>query len=97
VQICTFGHAGDGNLHPTIVMPRGDTDAAERGMQAFEGILDVALSLGGTITGEHGVGNLKRHALVRELDDVAMDLHARIKQAWDPEGILNPGKALPRW
>ena len=97
VQICTFGHAGDGNLHPTIVLPRGDADAAERGMQAFEGILDVALALGGTITGEHGIGNLKRHALVRELDDVAIDLHTRIKNAWDPEGILNPGKALPRW
>ena len=66
-------------------------------MRAFEGILDVALSLGGTITGEHGVGNLKRHALTHELDDVAVDLHARIKHAWDPEGILNPGKALPRW
>ena len=97
VQICTFGHAGDGNLHPTIIMPRGDADAAARGMQAFEGILEVALSLGGTVTGEHGIGNLKRQALHRELDAVAIDLHARIKQAWDPAGILNPGKALPRW
>jgi glycolate oxidase len=97
VQICTFGHAGDGNLHPTIVTPRGDADAAARGLSAFDGILDVALDLGGTVTGEHGVGNLKRHALYRELDDVAIDLHTRIKQAWDPEGILNPGKALPRW
>ena len=97
VKICTFGHAGDGNLHPTIVLPRGDADAAARGMSAFEGILDVALAVGGTVTGEHGVGNLKQHALARELDDVAFGLHQRIKDAWDPEGILNPGKALPRW
>jgi glycolate oxidase len=97
VRICTFGHAGDGNLHPTIVTPRGDAEAAARGMAAFDEILDLALALGGTVTGEHGVGNLKRRALGRELDPVAIDLHARIKQAWDPEGILNPGKAVPRW
>lgn len=97
VQICTFGHAGDGNLHPTIVTPRGDHEAAARALLAFEDILDLALALGGTVTGEHGVGNLKRRALAEELDDVAKDLHTRIKAAWDPEGILNPGKALPRW
>ena len=97
VRICTFGHAGDGNLHPTIVTPRGDHDAAVRAMLAFEDILDLALSLGGTVTGEHGVGNLKRRALTSELDDVAQGLHRRVKEAWDPQGILNPGKALPRW
>lgn len=97
VLIGTFGHAGDGNLHPTIVVPRGDEAASERAMVAFDEILDVALDLGGTITGEHGVGTLKRRHLARELDDVAIDLHSRIKQAWDPQGILNPGKALPRW
>lgn len=97
VLIGTFGHAGDGNLHPTIVVPRGDEAAAVRAMQAFHDILDVALQCGGTITGEHGVGTLKREALTRELDPVSIDLHTRIKQAWDPEGILNPGKALPRW
>jgi glycolate oxidase len=97
VVIGTFGHAGDGNLHPTIVTPRGDHDAAARALLAFDDIMTVALDLGGTITGEHGVGTLKREALVRELDPVAIDLHTRIKQAWDPAGILNPGKALPRW
>ena len=97
VRICTFGHAGDGNLHPTIVTPRGDQDAAARALLAFDDILEVSLSLGGTVTGEHGIGNLKARALARELEPPAIDLHARIKHAWDPEGILNPGKALPRW
>lgn len=97
VMIATFGHAGDGNLHPTIVIPRGDEAAALRAMTAFDEILDVALACGGTITGEHGVGTLKRSFLAQELDSVAIDLHSRIKAAWDPENILNPGKALPRW
>ena len=97
VQILTFGHAGDGNLHPTIVTPRGDAGAAARALVAFDAILDLSLALGGTITGEHGVGALKNDALTRELDSVAVALHARVKQAWDPAGILNPGKALPRW
>jgi glycolate oxidase len=97
VRICTFGHAGDGNLHPTLVTPRGDVDAAAGALVAFDEIMDVALALGGTITGEHGVGSLKQHALARELDPAAAGLHERIKAAWDPAGILNPGKALPRW
>lgn len=97
VLIGTFGHAGDGNLHPTIVTPRGDADAAARGLAAFDDILDVALRLGGTVTGEHGVGMLKRRALREELDEPARDLHARLKDAFDPRGILNPGKSLPRW
>lgn len=97
VTICTFGHAGDGNLHPTIITERGDEAAAARALLAFDDILGVALACGGTITGEHGVGNLKQHALAEELDDVAASLHSRIKQAWDPENILNPGKSLPRW
>lgn len=97
VLIGTFGHAGDGNLHPTIVIPRGDRDAAVRAMAAFEDMLEVALDLGGTVTGEHGVGLLKRRSLAEELDLPAQDLHLRIKEAWDPRGILNPGKALPRW
>ncbi len=97
VTICTFGHAGDGNLHPTIITERGDQEAGARALFAFEEIMEVALSLDGTVTGEHGVGNLKQEALSRELDCVSIDLHSRIKQAWDPLGILNPGKALPRW
>jgi glycolate oxidase len=97
VVIGTFGHAGDGNLHPTVVVPRGDAEAAARALAAFDAILDVALGLDGTVTGEHGVGLLKRRGLTAELDDVATDLHRRVKDAFDPRGILNPGKALPRW
>jgi glycolate oxidase len=66
-------------------------------MEAFDNILEVALDLGGTITGEHGIGNLKQRMLARELDEVAHDLHTRVKAAWDPDNILNPGKSLPRW
>jgi len=97
VMIGSFGHAGDGNLHPTIVIPRGDADAAERAMLAFDDILKVAIEVGGSVTGEHGVGLLKRRALAEELDEPARDLHFRIKDAIDPRGILNPGKSLPRW
>ena len=57
----------------------------------------VALRHGGTVTGEHGIGLLKRRALAEELDEPARDVHARLKQAFDPLGVLNPGKALPRW
>jgi glycolate oxidase len=97
VQIATFGHAGDGNLHPTIVTPRGDDEAAARALSAFDEILDVALANGGTVTGEHGIGSLKREALAKEIDEIQMDLHSRIKEALDPRNILNPGKALARW
>lgn len=97
VLIGTFGHAGDGNLHPTIVVPRQDEDAGVRALGAFDDMLTLALDLGGSITGEHGIGLLKRGALDDELDEPAKELHHRIKAAWDPTGILNPGKSLPRW
>ena len=97
VMIASFGHAGDGNLHPTIVIPRGDEAAAARALAAFDDILEVALQLGGSVTGEHGIGLLKRRSLADELDAPAQDLHFRIKDAVDPRGILNPGKSLPRW
>ena len=97
VLIGTFGHAGDGNLHPTIVTPRGDAEAAQRGLAAFNDILEVALRLGGTVTGEHGIGLLKRDALGQELDEPARALQQQLKNVFDPRGILNPGKSLPRW
>lgn len=95
VTIATFGHAGDGNLHPTIVFPHNDAEAEARAHAAFHDVIDVALAVGGTVTGEHGVGLLKARALGLELDPAAVSLHAAIKHAFDPVGILNPGKALP--
>jgi len=95
VVVCTFGHAGDGNLHPTVVHQRGDDEGADRAARAFDAILEVALALGGTVTGEHGVGLLKRRSLGMELEPAVQTLHARVKDAWDPRNILNPGKALP--
>lgn len=97
VMIATFGHAGDGNLHPTIVTPRGDVEASARALQAFDDIVRVALDLEGTVTGEHGVGLLKRSGLSRELHPVAAEMQIRIKEALDPRNILNPGKNMPIW
>ncbi|MGH8828080.1 MAG: FAD-linked oxidase C-terminal domain-containing protein [Jiangellaceae bacterium] len=91
VLIGTFGHAGDGNMHPTVVFDAADPESTGRAMAAFEDILGVALELGGTVTGEHGVGRLKRTALGAELDGVSTEVHAAIKAALDPAGILNPG------
>ena len=95
VMVATLGHAGDGNFHPTFVTPRGDVEAAARARLAFDAVLDVARELGGTVTGEHGVGALKRAGLTAELDPVAAELLGTIKRALDPNGILNPGKGLP--
>ena len=95
VVVATLGHAGDGNLHPTFVVPRGDAAAGLRARTAFDEVLLAGLALGGTVTGEHGVGALKRAALAKELHPVAVELHRALKSALDPTGILNPGKALP--
>jgi glycolate oxidase len=91
VVIGTFGHAGDGNMHPTIVYDHADAGAVERARAAFDAILALALDLGGTVTGEHGVGLLKRDAAARELAE-SLDLQRAIKAAFDPHGLLNPDK-----
>ncbi len=95
VIVGNFGHAGDGNLHPTIVFERSDPTAVDRARRAFDAILEEALRLGGTITGEHGVGLLKRRMLAEEVGSVGTAIHRAIKSALDPQNILNPGKALP--
>jgi glycolate oxidase len=92
VLIATAAHAGDGNLHPILVTPRGDEAAGHRARAAFEEIVDAAIELGGTVTGEHGVGLLKRAGLRRELSPAALALHRAVKVAFDPNGIMNPGK-----
>ncbi|OKK14737.1 FAD-linked oxidase [Streptomyces sp. CB00455] len=94
VRIASLAHAGDGNLHPMLVVPRGDERELARGREVFEGIVEEAIGLGGTVTGEHGVGLLKMRGLARELGPAALDLHRGIKRVWDPAGILNPGKVF---
>lgn len=91
----TFGHAGDGNMHPTVVFDAGDPDAEASARDAFDRILAAATDLGGTITGEHGVGVLKQTHLAATMDDGAQWLHQRIKDALDPQHLFNPGRALP--
>lgn len=92
VTIATFGHAGDGNLHPTCVIEAGDDEATERAHRAFAEIFRTAMRLGGTITGEHGVGAAKLPYLAERLGTAQLDLLRRIKAAFDPAGVLNPGK-----
>ena len=94
VVIMCPGHIGDVNMHPHVVFDRGDDAAAARAADAFGAIMQLALELGGTITGEHGVGTLKRPWLEQELGEVGLRLQRGVKAAFDPLGILNPGKVL---
>jgi glycolate dehydrogenase FAD-linked subunit len=94
VVVAVVGHAGDGNMHPNVVFDQSDPDQAERAQRAFDRIMAVGLELGGTITGEHGVGVLKMEWLAKEIGPVAVDVHRAIKRALDPQGILNPGKVV---
>ena len=94
LTIGVVGHAGDGNMHPTIVFDPADAGQRERAFTAFDDILELGLFLGGTITGEHGVGAIKVDWLEREIGPVALDVHRAIKDALDPAGLLNPGKVF---
>lgn len=94
LMISVIAHAGDGNTHPLIVYDADDPEMTRRAAQAFGDIMDMAVELGGTITGEHGVGRLKRPWLAGYLGPEAMALNRRIKQALDPDGILNPGAII---
>ncbi len=94
VIIGVVGHAGDGNLHPKILMDRTDPALSEAVRAAFDDIMALTLSLGGTCTGEHGVGVLKRDWLEREIGPVGMRVHQAIKSAIDPGNLMNPGKVV---
>ncbi|ACY23407.1 FAD linked oxidase domain protein [Gordonia bronchialis DSM 43247] len=94
VMIAVIAHAGDGNTHPLIVFDPADADERDRAQRAFGQVMDLAISLGGTITGEHGVGRLKKAWLPDQVGPDVMELTALIKHALDPEGLLNPGVVL---
>jgi len=88
----SFGHAGDGNIHSTFLFSHDDPDEERRADDACVELFDLAIRLGGTISGEHGIGWLKRGQLERQWSAETYELHARLKQAFDPKNLLNPGK-----
>jgi glycolate oxidase len=92
LQIGTFGHMGDGNLHPTFLTDERDADEMARVHRALDAIVHRTLELGGTITGEHGVGLAKKPWLRQQMGDASFGLMRQVKGALDPKGLLNPGK-----
>jgi glycolate oxidase len=92
LRIGTFGHMGDGNLHPTILTDERNAEEMRRVEEAFKEIFDEAIRLGGTITGEHGVGLAKKSFLPEFLGQAQMRVSRELRRALDPNGILNPGK-----
>ena len=94
VTIAVIAHAGDGNTHPLIVTDPSDEEQQARAQLAYGEVMSLAISLGGTITGEHGVGRLKKAWLGEQIGEDALELNRRVKQALDPQGILNPGAIL---
>ncbi|MBG9917452.1 glycolate oxidase subunit GlcD [Bacillus sonorensis] len=96
LTICTFGHAGDGNLHPTCTTDVRNSEEMERVEQAFADIFKKAVELGGTITGEHGVGEMKAPYLELKLGEAGVAAMRAVKQAFDPNNIMNPGKVFAK-
>ena len=94
LEIALVAHAGDGNMHPSVFFDAGDETATATAQEVFEEIMRIGIELGGTITGEHGVGYLKRAWLPNELDEGSRRIQMAVKNALDPLGILNPGKML---
>jgi glycolate oxidase len=91
-MVPVIGHAGDGNFHPLVTFDAADPDATARAELAFDEIMEAALALGGTVTGEHGIGTLKVRHLASQLGPDVLGLTRSIKAALDPLGLLNPGK-----
>jgi D-lactate dehydrogenase len=95
IQIVNFGHAGNGNLHVNLMYDPSDGDQQQRASACLEAVFATVLEMGGTLSGEHGIGLVKRDWVGRELDETSLRLMRAIKSQFDPEGILNPGKTLP--
>lgn len=96
VRVVTFGHAGDGNLHPTFVYDEDDHEETDRVEAAFAEMVSRAVELGGSITGEHGVGTLKLDYFADQVGEASVELQNGIRELLDPAGIMNPGKAIGR-
>ena len=92
VSIPLIGHAADGNIHPNILTDQGNAEHFERAKKAMDELFVAALALGGTISGEHGIGLEKQHFLEKAMDPMAIELMKQIKKILDPNNILNPGK-----
>jgi glycolate oxidase subunit GlcD len=96
VRSCAWGHGGDGNVHATVLVDPADDAELQRAEAVGDELFDLVVSLGGSIAGEHGVGWLKRGRLAAQWEERALTLHEEIKRAFDPKGLLNPGKKLAR-
>jgi glycolate oxidase subunit GlcD len=96
LEACSWGHAGDGNLHAPFMIDPGDAAELERAVAAGHDLFEMAVELGGTISGEHGVGTVKAGALERQWAPAAVRLHEEVKRAFDPSNLMNPGKKLAR-
>ena len=94
ILIGTFGHAGDGNMHPGILTDESDPEEMERAYKAAADIFEAALSMGGTLSGEHGIGSAKAPFIPKQYSAVEIGLMRKLKNAFDPDNILNPGKVL---
>lgn len=97
LESCSWGHAGDGNLHATFLIDPADSAELDRATKAAQALFALAINLGGTISGEHGVGYVKGGQLARQWSPRAVELHEALKQVFDPMNLLNPGKKVARW
>ncbi|WMJ21702.1 FAD-binding oxidoreductase [Geobacillus kaustophilus] len=96
IDLVVFGHAGDGNLHPNILCDQRNKEEMKKVEKAVVAIFEAALDLGGTLSGEHGIGLMKKSFMPMEFDQFSLEMMKRIKQAWDPNNIMNPGKIFPK-
>ena len=95
ITIVNFGHAGNGNIHVNLLIDPDDAGELARAERCLDAAFDLVLSLGGTLSGEHGIGLVKRDFVRREIDPVTLRLMRDVKRQFDPNGILNPDKSLP--
>jgi D-lactate dehydrogenase len=95
IPIVNFGHAGNGNIHVNLLYDAQDPAQSESALPCLSRVFDLVLELGGTLSGEHGVGTEKQNYVDREIDPATLELMRRIKRQFDPGNILNPGKMFP--